>query len=93
MTLRGRIIRLEARKAPAEASGARERLAGLLARIEGDVLASGDTLDRPEAPRIERAVRRYLRGEAEPAEALRDLVAGRWPCSSVGGHPCLADNQ
>lgn len=79
MTLRGRIIRLEARKAPVAASDACDGLAARLARIEAAVAASGDASDRPDAPLIERAVRRYLRGEAEPADALRDLVAGRWP--------------
>jgi len=62
MTLRGRIIRLEARRAPPEASDARERLAAMLARIEAAVVAEGDASDRPDAPRMERAVRRYLRG-------------------------------
>lgn len=79
MTLRGRIIRLETRKAPVAASDARDRLAAKLAHIEAAVMASGDASDRPDAPLIERAVRRYLRGEAELANALRDLMAGRRP--------------
>lgn len=77
--LRGRVFRLETRKAPVAASGNRDRLAAKLARLEAVVAASGDASDRPGASLIERAVRRYLRGDADPATALRDLVAGRWP--------------
>lgn len=79
MTLRRRLDRLEARKAPVAASDARDRLAAKVAHIEAAVAASGDATDRPDAPLIERAVRRYLRGEADPADALRALVARRWP--------------
>ena len=76
---RGRVVRLEARKPRAEDGRGREKLAGILSRIEADVLASGDASDRPGLPPMERAVRRYLRGDADPACALRDLMAGRWP--------------
>lgn len=79
MTLRRRLDRLEARKAPVAASDSLDGLAAKLSRLEAPVVASGDASDRPDAPPIERAVRRYLRGEAKPADALRDLVAGRWP--------------
>lgn len=77
MTLEKRLAILEARKAPAK--GNRDRLLAKLARIEAVVLESGDISDRPGASLMERAVRRYLRGDATPADALRDLLAGRWP--------------
>jgi hypothetical protein len=77
--LRGRIFRLEARKPTIAASGTRDRLAAKLARIEAVVVASGDASDRPSASLIERTVRRSLRGDANPGDALRDLVTGRWP--------------
>lgn len=77
--LRGRVFRLEARKAPVAAPVDRDRLAAKLARTEAAVVASGDASDRPDASLIERAVRRYLRGETDPATALRDMVARRWP--------------
>lgn len=87
MTLRRRLDRLEARRAPAARDDSElvrlmrddSELMARLLKIEAHVVASGDASDRPDAPPIERAVRRYLRGEADPADALRDLVAGRWP--------------
>ncbi len=79
--LRGRLSRLEAHRPRPKAGASRDRLAAKLARIELAIVASGDVADRPGAPPIERTVRRYLRGEAAPADALRDLVAGRWPKS------------
>ena len=77
MTLRKRLARLEARKAPAAVSDGPDVLTAMLSRLEAAVVASGDAFDRPDAPLIERAVRRYLRGEADPADALRVLVAVR----------------
>ena len=77
--LRGRVFRLEAHKAPVAASDARDRLAVKLARMEAVAVASGDATDQPGASLIERTVRRYLRGDADMGDALRDLVAGRWP--------------
>jgi len=50
-----------------------------LGRLEQAVLATGDLSDRPGASLIERTVRRYMRGETDPADALRDLVERRWP--------------
>lgn len=82
MTLRQRLARLEARKGgetDAEAAGATARLVEMLGRIEAAVVASGDASDRLDASPVERAVRRYLRGDADPGEALRDMMAGRWP--------------
>jgi hypothetical protein len=79
MALERRLARLESRKAPLVASGAKHHLAEKLARMEVTVMASGDASDRPEAPLIERTVRRYIRGDAGIGDALRDLVAGRWP--------------
>jgi hypothetical protein len=82
MTLRGRINRLEARHGDndeAEVTVARDRLLGLLARLEASVVASGDASDRPNVPLIERAVRRYLRGDASMSDALSDLAERRWP--------------
>lgn len=80
MTLRARLARLEAKKAPSHGSqNTHEELWKRLARIEARVVASGDASDRPDAPLIERAVRRYLRGEVDPADAMQDLLAGRWP--------------
>ena len=77
MSLKNRLAKIETRWAPAK--GNHVRLLAKLAHIEAMVVASGDTSDRPDASLIERAVRRYLRGDATPADALRDLVAGRWP--------------
>jgi len=77
--LRGRVIRLETRKTPVAESGTRDRLAAKLARMEAAVVASGDATDRPRASLMERTVRRYLRGDAGMGDALRDLLAGRWP--------------
>jgi len=77
--LRGRVFRLEARKAPVAASEARKRLAAKLARMEAVVVASGDASDRPGASFMERTVRRYLRGDADMGDALRDVIGGRWP--------------
>lgn len=79
MTLRRRVVRLEARQAPVAASDAADRLAARLAPIAAVVVASGDASDRPGASLIERTVRRYLRGDTDMGDALRDLVAGRWP--------------
>ena len=78
-TLRKRLDRLEARKAPILAYDARCRLATKLARMEAVVVASGDASDRPGASPIERTVRRYLRGDVNMGDALRDLMGGRWP--------------
>jgi hypothetical protein len=63
-------------KAPVAASDARDRLAANLARMEAVVVASGDASDRPGASPIERMVRRYLRGDANMGDALRDLMGG-----------------
>jgi hypothetical protein len=79
MALKRRSARLESRKGPPVASDAKHRLAEKLARMEAAVMASGDASDRPEASLIERTVRRYIRGDAGIGDALRDLVAGRWP--------------
>ena len=79
MTLRHRVTRLEAGPGARPENGRGcEKLTALLGRIEAAVLAEGDASDRPDVPPLERAVRRYLRGDADPAEALRDLVDGRW---------------
>lgn len=78
MNLTHRVARLETRKPPVE-SGARDRMEAKLASIEAHVVASGDASDRPSASPIERTVRRYLRRETAPTDALRDLLAGRWP--------------
>ena len=40
---------------------------------------SGDASDNPDASPMQRTVARYLRGDADMADALRDLVAGRFP--------------
>lgn len=77
--LRKRLSRLELHRAPVAASDARDRLAAKLAHMESVVVASGDESDRPGASPIERTVWRYLRGDANMGDALRDLVAGRWP--------------
>jgi len=74
--LRGRVFRLEAHKAPVAASDVRDRLAAKLARMEAVVVASGDASDWPSASPIERTVRRYLRGDADMGDALRDLMGG-----------------
>lgn len=80
MTLRKRINGLETRRMVNERdTGARGRLAAKLAHIELVVVASGDASDRPGASLIERTVRRYLRGDADMGDALRDLMGGRWP--------------
>jgi hypothetical protein len=76
--LRGRVLRLEGQKAPVAASDARDRLAAKLGRTEAVVVASGDASDRPGASPLERTVRRYLRGDANMGDALRDLMGGRW---------------
>jgi hypothetical protein len=79
MTLRRRLFRLEARHVPACASDARPRLAATLARIEAVVVAPGDASDCVKASPAERMVRRYLRGDVPPAQAVRDLIERRWP--------------
>ena len=77
--LRGRIARLEGRDAPCNPAERDDWLCAKLARTEAVVVASGDATDRPNASPIERTVRRYLRGDTDMGDALRDLVAGRWP--------------
>lgn len=77
--LRGRIARLEGRKAPPCLTNSAAKLGEKLARLEAFVVASGDASDKIGASLMERTVRRYLRGEAEMDDALRDLVEGRWP--------------
>lgn len=77
--LRGRVLRLETSNTPTAKSGASERLVKKLARLEAAVMATGDVSDRSNASLMERTVRRYLRGDTDPATALRDLLAGRWP--------------
>ena len=77
--LRGRIARIEGRDAPCNPAERDDWLCDKLARIEAVVVASGDASDRLDASPIERTVRRYLRGDADMGDALRDLVAGRWP--------------
>lgn len=78
-TLRTRLDRLEKRNAPAPGATDDSELAAKLARVEASVVASGDAADRLDASPIERAVRRYLRGDTDMADALRDLVERRWP--------------
>jgi hypothetical protein len=79
MTRATRLTRLEKIMARPKASDAKDRLAEKLARMEAVVVASGDVSDRAGASLIERTVRRYLRGDADVGEALRDVLAGRWP--------------
>ena len=82
MTLGRRIARLEVAAAAlgaGEDSALTERLSRLLARLEVAVVASGDASDKPDASPMERTVRRYLRGDAEPADALCELAGGCWP--------------
>ena len=79
MSLRQRVIHLETRKTPVAETGTRDRLAAKLARMEAAVVASGDVSDPPSASLMERTVRRYLRGDVGMDDALRDLLAGRWP--------------
>ena len=78
MTIERRLAKLEARRCQRVTSHREELLAKLL-RIEKRIIDSGDATDRPKAPLIERAVRRYLRGEVPPEIALRDLHEGRFP--------------
>ncbi len=78
-TLRTRLDRLEKRNAPAPGAADDSELAEKLARVEAAVVASGDAADRLDASPVERAVRRYLRGEATLADALGDLVKGNAP--------------
>ncbi len=83
MTLRKRLDRLEAQRGGTDESADRletiDRVAAYLERIEDAVLASGDASDKPAASLIERAVRRYMRGEASLDDALCDMLARRWP--------------
>ena len=77
--LRGRIARLEGHDAPCNPAERDDWLCDKLARMEERVVALGDSTDLPGTSPIERTVRRYLRGDADMGDALRDLVAGRWP--------------
>lgn len=79
MTLKKRLSLLEAQLGAKYDANGHDRLAAKLARMEAAVVASGDASDRPSASLIERAVRRYLRGDVGMGDALRDLLAGRWP--------------
>ena len=78
MTIERRLAKLEARRCQRVTSH-REELLEKLLRIEAKVVATGNANDRPNAPHIERAVRRYLRGEVSPQVALCDLLDGKWP--------------
>ena len=77
--LRGRIARLEGRETPCSPAERDDWLCAKLARMESVVVASGDATDNPDASPMQRTVARYLRGDADMADALRDLVAGRFP--------------
>ena len=77
--LRGRIARLEGRDAPCDPAERDDWLCAKLARMETVVVASGDASDNRDASPMQRTVARYLRGDADMADALRDLVAGRFP--------------
>ena len=81
MTLKRRISTLEARRVfPEIESGImRARLSSMLARLEAAIVASGSAADCPGASPIERTVRRYLRGDAEPGQAIRDALERRFP--------------
>ena len=81
MTLKRRISQLEARLVlpGTEADVARERLLSMLARLEATIVAYGSAADCPGASPIERTVRRYLRGDVEPSQALRDALERRFP--------------
>jgi len=46
---------------------------------DGNVIAFPGAAPTADEPLTERAMRRYLRNDAEPSGALRDLVEGRWP--------------
>lgn len=78
-SLRERIALLERREVKPSVANRAAALGEKLARIEAMVVASGDASDKIGASLIERTVRRYLRGEAEMGDALRDLLEGRWP--------------
>jgi hypothetical protein len=75
MTIEKRLAKLEARTRQRGTSH-REELLEKLLRIEARVVATGNAHDRPNAPLIERAVRRYLRGEVSLQTALHDLLCG-----------------
>lgn len=82
MRLRRRVARLEARpgaRTEAAEAASRRRLFDELLRIERFVIATGDASDNPRASPMERAVRRWVRGDATIKDALADLAAGRWP--------------
>lgn len=59
---------------PRYAEATKACLAARLARIEETVVQSGDASDKPDAAPVERAVRRYLRGDANIADALRGIT-------------------
>lgn len=77
--IESRLVRLEARRKPVKRDKAKADLLERLGRLEQAVLATGDLSDRPGASLIERTVRRYMRGETHPTDALRDLLERRWP--------------
>lgn len=74
-----RLARLEARRQPVTRDKTTTRLLEKLGRLERAVLATGDLSDRPGGSLMERTVRRYLRGDTDPADALRDLLDERYP--------------
>ena len=79
MTLRKRLARLEGRDAPCDPAERDDWLCAKLTRLESAIVDSGDASDNPDASPMQRTVARYLRGDADMADALRDLVAGRFP--------------
>jgi len=75
VTLRRRLVKLEVRRAATKPdTGARGRLAAMLARTEAAVLATGNSAHRNGASPMENLVRACLRGEAQLADGLRAFL-------------------
>ncbi|MFT6074655.1 MAG: hypothetical protein ACJAZ1_001574 [Yoonia sp.] len=69
--LRGRIARLEGRKAPPCLTNSAAKLGEKLSRLEALVVASGDATDKIGASLMERTVRRYMkRGLSEQPDQV-----------------------
>ena len=77
MTLRGRIVRLEAQRLPVAVSDGRARLAATLDRLAARVQASGDTRHHSGASVAENVARAMLRGDADSARAMLRGALGR----------------
>jgi len=77
MTIKRRLVKLEVRREVTGAdTGARERLAAMLDRINSNVTAGGDYSHRADASQAENMVRARLRGDSAKAFAVKTSEGG-----------------